>query len=202
MERRQLESAGANYPLVNVQGLYALPAGFLWFVIGLANLEDARLQGWSLAAAVLLCLGAVAGVSVYLRQRFGSVTPTRSRQVRDNVALVAGFVVFVGADQLARVVLGRPPTEPISSMLAAWALGSLVFYAMSTGPRAHHVIIWGAALIAGILPLWGTGVDRDAMAAFPIGVATILSGLFDHRLLVATFKSYEGLQLQGTDAGA
>ena len=202
MDRRQLESAGANYPLVHVQGLYAVPAGLLWFVIGLSNLDHERLAGWSLAAAAVLCLGAVAGVSLYYRQRYGKVTPTRSRQVRYNVALAAGFVVFVGADQLARTIFGRPPTEPISSMLAAWALGSLVFYAIGSGLRSHHLVIWGAAVVAGLLPVWGVGVDRDAMAAFPIGLATILSGLFDHRLLVATFKSFEGLQLEPTDAGA
>jgi hypothetical protein len=122
--------------------------------------------------------------------------------VRSNVAFVAGFAVFVGVDQLCRALLGRPPTEPISSMLVAWALGSLVFYAMGAGLRVHHVAIWGAAVVAGLLPVWGVGVDRDAVAAFPIGVATILSGLFDHRLLVETFRSYEGVELEPTDAGA
>ena len=202
MDRRQLEAAGARYPLVHVQGLYAVPAGLLWFLIGLSNLEEQRVAGPVLAAGFVLCLAAVAGAGLFYRRTYGRVTPTRERQVRYYLAFAAGFVVFVAADQLARTILGRPPTVGVSSMASAWALGSLVFYAMSSGLRAHHVAIWGALLIAGLLPVWGTGVDRDAMAAFPIGIATIVSGLVDHVLIARTFKAYEGLQLENSDAGA
>lgn len=202
MDRRQLEAAGAGYPLVHVQGLYAVPAGLLWFLIGLSNVEERRVAGPILVAGFLLCLVGVAGAGLFYRRTYGRVTPTRERQVRYYVAFAAGFVVFIAADQLARSILGRPPTVGVSTMAAAWALGSLAFYAMSSGLRAHHVVIWGALLIAGLLPVWGTGVDRDAMAAFPIGLATIVSGVFDHRLIAQTFKAYEGLRLENSDAGA
>jgi hypothetical protein len=202
MDRRQLEAAGAEYPLVHVQGLYAVPAGLLWFMIGLSNLEEQRVAGPILVAGFLLCLAGVAGAGLFYRRTYGRVTPTRERQVRYYVALASGFVVFIAADQLARTLLGRPPTVGVSSMASAWALGSIVFYAMSSGLRPHHVAIWGALLVAGLLPIWGTGVDRDAMAAFPIGIATILSGLLDHRLIAQTFRAYDSLQLERSDAGA
>lgn len=202
MDRQQLESAGARYPYLHVQGLYAVPAGCIWFVIGWSNLEDQPAPGWALVAGLLLSLAAVGAVTLYYRHAFGRVTPTRSRQVRYYVAFAAGFAVYVVADQVARTFLGRPPRQPVSTLLAAWALGSLVFYALIAGLRAHHVVIWGVALVAGCLPVWGVGVDRDAMAAFPIGVATIASGLLDHRLLLQTFRSYRSLRLERSDAGA
>jgi hypothetical protein len=202
MDQRQLEAAGAAYPLVHVQGLYAVPAGLLWFLIGLSNLEEGPVAGPVLVAGFVLCLVGVAGAGLFYRRTYGRVTPTRERQVRYYVAFAAGFAVFIAADQLARAVLGRPPTVGVSSMASAWALGSLAFYAMSSGLRAHHVVIWGALFVSGLLPIWGTGVDRDAIAAFPIGIATVLSGLFDHRLIVQTFRTYDGLQLEHSDAGA
>jgi len=78
----------------------------------------------------------------------------------------------------------------------------LVFYASDAGLRVHHMVIWGAALVAGLLPIWGLGADKDAVAYFPIGAATIVSGLIDHRMLVRTFRSYKDLNLEDTNAGA
>ena len=86
--------------------------------------------------------------------------------------------------------------------MAAWALGMLVFYASDAGLRVHHMVIWGAVLVAGLLPIWGLGADKDAVAYFPIGAATIVSGLIDHRMLVRTFRSYKDLNLEDTNAGA
>ena len=202
MDRRQLEAAGARYPLVHVEGLYAVPGGLLWFVIGLSNLEERRVAGPILVAGFVLCLLGVVGAGLFYRRTYGRVTPTRERQVRYYVAFATGCVVFIATDQLARTLLGRPPTVGVSSMASAWALGSIVFYAMSSGLRPHHVVIWLALFVAGLLPIWGTGVDRDALAAFPIGIATIASGLFDHRLIAQTFRAYAGMQLEGSDAGA
>jgi hypothetical protein len=203
MDRRQLESAGANYPYMHVQGLYGLPFGLIWFLIGLSNLEKEPVPLWILGCCGLLALAALAAVTVYYQHNFGRVTPITRRQVRYAGAAVVGFAVYVGADQLGRAILGRPPQHPVSTVVAAWALGMLVFYAATEGLKAHHVIIWGSLLVAGLLPIWGLGVDRDALASFPIGAATILSGLFDHCLLVHTFRSYEGLNLEeNSDAGA
>jgi hypothetical protein len=77
----------------------------------------------------------------------------------------------------------------------------LVFYAASGGLKVHHIVIWGALVVAGLLPIWGVSADRDAWAFFPIGAATVISGLFDHWLLIKTFRSYQGLNLEASDAG-
>jgi hypothetical protein len=202
MDRRQLESAGANYPYTHVQGLYGLHFGFAMFLVGLSNLEDPPGGPWVLGGLVLLILAALAGVPLYYQRTFGRVTPTRSRRLRYLTAAAAGFAVFVAADQLGRTILGRPPQEPVSTTAAGWALGMLVFYAVGAGLRAHHMVIWGAVLAAGVLPIWGLGSERDAIAYFPIGAATIAAGLLDHRLLVRTFQTYQDLNLEDSNAGA
>ena len=66
---------------------------------------------------------------------------------------------------------------------SAFALATLVYYAISVGVRAHHLVIWGSVFVAGLLPIWGGfGPDRDALAMFPLGLALIASG-FDCVLL-------------------
>ncbi len=114
----------------------------------------------------------------------------------------AGFGVYIAADQLARAILGRPSQHPVSTTAATLALGMVVFYAMNTTLKARHIVIWGTLLVAGLLPSGGLGVNRDAVAYFPIGAASVASGLLDHRLLVRTFKSYRALDLDNADAGA
>jgi hypothetical protein len=201
MERKTFESAAANYPHVHLQGLYAVPFGFIWVLTGLSNLQSKSVAPVILGCGVLLCLGALGLIGRYYANSFGRVTPTRSRQVRYFVALPLSFAVFVGVDQLARSVLGRPPGQPVSTYAISWAVGMLVFYASTVGLRAHHLVIWGSLLVAGLLPIWGLGADRDAVAMFPIGAATVLSGVLDHRLFVRSLASWHGRDLETSSVG-
>jgi hypothetical protein len=207
MDRKALESVGKHYPYLHLQGLYlqglfAIPAGLIWFLIGLSNLQRQPVKPLILLGGVLLAFGSLAAVALYYRNHFGSPTPTRSRQVRQYVAIALGFAVFVGVDQLARTLLGRPPGQPVSSYAASWAVGMLVFYAIVGGLRAYHVVIWGSLFVAGVLPIWGLSVDRDALASFPIGAATMASGIFDHYFLVRAFESSKRQSLEHSNAGA
>jgi hypothetical protein len=203
MDRRQLESAGANYPFYSgIQGLYGIPMGIMWCFVALSNLSSKPLSPWALGGGVLLVALAIWAVTVYYQHHFGIVTPTRSRKVRSLVAAGAGFGLYIVADQLARAVLGRPPQQPVSTTAATFALGMMVFYAINSGLKAHHIVIWGSLLVAGLLPIWGLDASRDAVAFFPIGAASVASGLLDHRLLVRTFKSYQALDLENADVGA
>jgi hypothetical protein len=199
MDRKAMESVAEHYPYVHLQGLFAIPAGLIWFLIGLSNLQPVK--PLILGGGALLGLGALAAVAIYYRNNFGSVTPTRSRQVRQYVALALGFAVFVGVDQLARTLLGRPPAQPVSSYAASWAVGMLVFYAIAGGLRAYHVAIWGSLFVAGVLPIWGLSLDRDAVASFPIGAATMASGILDHWVLVRAFESSKRQSLEHSNVG-
>lgn len=201
MERTQWESAALSYPQQYVQGLYAIPAGVTWFMIGFSNLGQQPLSYWMLASGLLLCLGLWLGITRYYQNNYGRVTPTKSTRMRSGVAIVISFAVFVGADQLLRIMFGRPPDRSISSYTSSWALAMLVFFVITTGLKLHHIVIWSSLLIAGLLPIWGLGLDRDAIASFPIGVALILSGLLDHRLLVRDLNITRSLYLDNSNAG-
>jgi hypothetical protein len=200
MERRALEAAGRNYPYL--QGLWALPMGFMLFLVGVSNLE-AR----PAAPVVLGMVGVGAALSLavcwliarYYREHYGEVTPTRGRRVRQGVALAAWVaVLFVGGGGF----LFWSPDGPRCVYAAAFAAATLAYYAILVGLRAHHLVIWGTVLVAGLLPLWGgLGVDRDAAAMFPLGVALILSGLLDQRLLARSFGSPTGLAPTAGHAG-
>ncbi|MEV0651213.1 hypothetical protein AB0I28_38765 [Phytomonospora sp. NPDC050363] len=202
MDQRQLRSAGALYPYSHPQGLYGIPFGMALALVGLSNLHRPPAGTWLVIAGVVSTLAALAGVTRYYRVNFGRVTPMRSRQTRCLVAAVTGFAVYIGLDQLGRALLGRPPEEPVSTTAAAWAVGMLVFYAIAAGLRVHHVAVWAVVFVAGVLPIWGTGVDREAVAYFPIAAATMVAGLFDHRSLVLTFRSYRDLDLRDGHDGA
>ncbi len=199
MERKQIEAVALNYPPQYVQGLYAIPIGIGWFMTGLTNLISQPTASWILVGGLLLCLGAWLGITRYYQNNFGRATPTKSRRIRYGLAIFTSFVVFIGADQLTRIMFGRPPDRPMSSYAASWSLGMLVFFGMTIGVKMHHIVIWGSLFVIGVLPIWGLNANRDAIAAFPIGVAIILSGLMDHRLLVRASNVTRNLTLENNN---
>jgi predicted phage tail protein len=187
MDRKALESAAANYPYL--QGLWALPMGILIIVTGVSNLQRRPSGPWMLVILVAsLALAGVASLLIarYYRDNYGEVTPTRGRQVR-NVAAIAAWVVviFVGANRYLFWSLD----SPFAVYVIAFAVATLVYYAILTGLRVHHMLIWGSVMVAGFLPVWGgLGVDRDAVAMFPLGVALMVSGVLDQRLLARSLR--------------
>jgi hypothetical protein len=200
MQRRQLESAGANYPYL--QGLWTIPLGIGMIVAGISNLQS-RPTGIGAIALILGGLGLAGAVSLiiarYYRDHYGSVTPTRDRTIRQGLAIAAWIaVLFVGANQ----ALFWSPDGPQCIFASAFALATLVYYAILVGLRPHHLVIWGAVLVAGLLPIWGgLGVDRDPLAMIALGPVTMLSGLLDQRLLARSLPVPTGDRLEGTRVG-
>ena len=200
MERRHLESTAANFPYL--QGLWTIPLGIGIIVAGISNLES-RPTGILAIALIFGGLAIAGGVSLligrYYRDRYGSVTPTRDRTIRQGLALGAWIVVlFVGANQ----ALFWSPDGPQCIYASAFALATLAYYAILVGLRPHHLVIWGAVFVAGLLPIWGAlGADRDPLAMIPIGLALMVSGLLDQRLLARSFAAPAVDQLEGTRVG-
>lgn len=200
MHRKTLESTAANYPYL--QGLWAIPFGLMTILTGFSNLQQRPAD-----PVMLAILAAGAGVallislriSTYYREHFGSVTPTRDRLVRQGIAIVAWVVVlFVGANQF----LFWSPDSPMCIYASAFALATLAYYAILVGLRPHHVLIWGAVFVAGVLPIWGTlGTDRDPLAMIPLGLALILSGILDQRLLARSFVAAGAQSLETSHVG-
>ena len=53
--------------------------------------------------------------------------------------------------------------------------------------------------MAGLLPIWGgLGVDRDPLAMIPLGLAAMVSGLLDQRVLARSLPVPTGDRLEGT----
>jgi hypothetical protein len=63
------------------------------------------------------------------------------------------------------------------------------------------VVIWGALLVAGALPVW-TGADPSNTGLLLSGVALLVSGVFDHRLFLRRFGSPRALDPRDGDVGA
>ena len=106
------------------------------------------------------------------------------------------YLVYLGA------LVGGPLLdvwlEPSVSPLAAlFAVAALLWYALRVQLRAHHVVVWGALLVSALVPVWDSPDDGISVAFLAIGVATILSGLLDHRALVAGFGAAKDLDIQG-----
>jgi hypothetical protein len=168
--------------------------GFLIVLTGISNLEHRPTGSLLLVIFIIgVSLALTAGLLIarYYRDHYGDVTPTRKRQIRSGVAVLAWVAVLAGATKLLSWMLG----PPLSVYVIAFALATLAYYAILVGVRVHHVTIWGCILLAGLLPIWGgLGSDRDAIAMFPLGTALIASGLLDQHLLARSFRS-AGLNL-------
>jgi hypothetical protein len=198
MERKNLESAAANYWYL--RGLLSIPVGILFIFAGLTNLGwGPRSPVWVFGAAVLVAGLTYLGISRHYNDTYGRVTPARRDQARATVATVIGAVVIVGGVEMDWLL-----DLPVSATAAAFALIMLAYYGLIVGLRPHHTIIWGALLVAGLLPVWG-GVGRDSkinVGLLLMGVATIAAGIFDHGALKRSLRPANGLNLENGNVGA
>ncbi len=182
MDRRTLQSAGIAYPYL--RGLVAVPAGLLFVVAALGNWEWGPFRhDWVFVAAVLAIAAACGAVNRFYDERYGRVTPARQRQLRSVAALVAGVALMIGATLLLRSRASWSLDLPVNPIPAAFALLMLAYYAAVVGLRAHHVVIWGSLLVAGLLPVWN-GEDPSNVGLVMCGAAVIVNGVCDHLALV------------------
>lgn len=198
MGRKDLESAAANYWYL--RGLLSIPVGFLFILAGLSNLEWGPLGHiWVFWVSVLVAGAAYLGITRYYNETYGRVTPSTRQQVRAAGATVISVVVVAGGVQIDWSL-----DLPVNATAASFALIMLAYYAVTVGLRAHHVIIWGALLVAGLLPVWG-GVGPDStinVGLLLVGVAMIATGIFDHGALRRSFRSAKGMNLENSNVGA
>jgi hypothetical protein len=200
MERRKLESAAANNS--HLRGLFAIPVGLLLIISALGNWKWGPLaHDWVFFGCVLVIGAACLALSRYYNEHYGRATLSTRQQVRAAVTVVIGAPLVFGGSLLARSRADWSLDLQVNPTAATFALLMLVWYATIVGLKAHHVIIWGALLVAGALPVWN-GADPSNIGLVLAAVAVMLSGLFDHRLLVHTFGSSKALNLADRDVGA
>jgi hypothetical protein len=196
MERKHLESAVAD--VTYLRGLLAVPMGLLWILTGLGNLRWGPFASNWVFVGCLAAIGAAAlAITRYYNESYGRVTRSRRQQVRYAVA-----TAIFGAAMVGGPIVDFNVDLPISVFAASFAVAMLALFAICVRLRPYHVVIWGALLVVGLLPVWGTFGDKVSVAWLPMGVATMAAGLFDHRALVRSVGSARDLDLQDSDVGA
>jgi hypothetical protein len=198
MERKRLQSVAAEYP--HLRGLFSIPVALLMIASGLGNLKWGPFSSnWAFFAFVGLAAVAAVACSRYYNENFGRVTLSRKAQIRGLAAAVVCVPLIVGGGMVDNNL-----DLPIWGFLAAWSVLMLVSYAASVGLKPHHIVLWGGMLIASLLPLWGgmSGDMRANAGLITAGLLGMVSGLFDHLLLVRSFGSLNAGPLNGNRAEA
>jgi uncharacterized membrane protein len=200
MERKALESAGANYGYL--RGLFFIPIGLLLILAALGNWEVGPLtHDWVFLAAALAIATVCLPINRYYNENYGRVRPSTRQQLRIAVVTVLAAIVVVGGSTLLRSHASWSLDLPVNATAVTFALVMLMSYAIGVGLKAHHVIIWGALLVAGAVPVWN-GADPSNIGLVLNGVAVAICGIFDHRLFMRTFGSPKAAALQDGDVRA
>jgi hypothetical protein len=200
MERKTLETAAANYSYL--RGLLFIPAGALMIIAALGNWEVGPLRhAWVFVAVMVALLLLSLPIARYYNEHYGRLTPSTRQQLRAALGIPIGLAVVIGGSLLLRSRAGWSLDLPVNATAVTLAAIMLITYALGVGLKTHHVVIWGALLLAGALPVW-TGADPSNIGLVMAGVAVMLSGIFDHRLFVRTFGSPGILGLEDGDVRA
>ena len=198
MDRKKLESAAATYPYL--RGLLSIPVGVLFILAALTNVEWGPLRHlWVFGVSILVVGAAYVRIARYYNENYGRVTLSTRAQVRAAVATIISAVVVAGGVQMDWSL-----DLPVNGTASSFALIMLALYAVSVGLTAHHMIIWGSLLVAGLIPVWGDmGPDNKVNVGLLLtGVAAIATGIFDHGALKRTFGPSKGLNLENGNVGA
>lgn len=200
IDRRRLESAATEYH--HLRGLFGIPLGLAFVLSALGNESWGPLRhAWvfliGLGIIGLMCLA----VHRFYEDHYGRVRLTSAQQTRAAVAaLVVAPVMFLVAT-LLRSQASWSLDLPVNAIPASFALVMLAFYGATVGVRVHHVAVLGALLAAGLLPVWD-GDDPSNIGLVMCGAAVMVSGAFDHRLLMRSMGGSHALRAGESDAGA
>jgi hypothetical protein len=197
MERKKLESAAADYSYL--RGLFGIPLGALVCLAALGNWGVGPLiHTWVFLLCVLVLAAACLPIQRYYRDHYGSVTLSTRQQIRAAAATAVSVPASVAGSFLLRSRVDWSLDWPVNPTMASFGMVMLACYAATVGLRTHHVVIWGALVVGGLLPVW-RGSDPSNIGLILVGIAVVAAGLMDHRLLVRTFGASRGLE---SSAGA
>lgn len=199
MPRKTYEQAAATYS--HLRGLLVVPLGVLFLLAAWANTGSGPLApGWAFPVAALAVAATYLPIKHYYNERYGRLTPSARQQVRATVAVALAIAVMAGGSLLLRSRAAFSLDLPVNAIAVSFAVVMLLSYGIGVGLKLHHVVIWGALLVVGAVPLW-TGDDPGNTGLVLAGIAVIACGLLDHRVFVQTFGSPGALQGNERHAG-
>lgn len=182
MDRKTLESAATR--ATNLRGLLGVPGGVIFMAVGLGNLGWGPFKHeWLFVVVMLVLVMLFAVINRYYDQHYGRATLTPKREIR-NQAL---NFVFFGIGLVGGILLDFHFDVSVSLFAITFAIAMLGWYSISIGLKLHHFLIWGALLVIGLIPMWGSLDDKTSVAWLPIGAATVVCGLMDHLTLARSY---------------
>jgi uncharacterized membrane protein len=198
MERKELETAAATN--AHLRGLMSVPLGLLMVLAALGNWQVGPLRHASVFIVCAVALAAAAGlIARYYNEHYGRVRASSRQQQKTALSVVAAPALVIGLSTLLSSNASWSLDLPLNPVAITLALVMLMTYALTVGVRKHHALIFGALLLAGLLPVW-TGDDAANVGLLAAGVTVVAAGLLDHRLLVRAFGPASGLRVEGGNA--
>ena len=204
MDREKLQSAAADYSHLRGQlgGLFGVPLGLLCILAAMGNWQVGPLRhNWVFVAGLVAIGLACVAIKRFYDDHYGRVTLTSRQRQRLTVAMAIAVPLAFGLSFLLRSNASWSLDLPVNPAAISFAIVIGLAYAATVGLRAHHVVVCGALLLAGLIPLWSGG-DPSNVGLVLTGAAVIVSGVLDHRLLVHTLGPAKGLNLADGDVGA
>jgi len=194
MDRKDVDTAVAEN--THLRGLYGVTAGLLAVVAALSNADRGPFaQGWFVGALAAVLALATLGVWVFYTRTFGRATPSSRDSRRMLLWIVIGVPVVIALSMLLSSKVPWSLDLPVNTSAIAIALVMLLAVGSTVGIRLHHALVYGALLVVGVLPVWERGGESGNTGLLLAGIALVVGGLLDHRLLVRRFGS-------STSAGA
>lgn len=183
MRREELETAATSY--VHLRGLLAVPLGVLLVLAALGNWQVGVLRHeWVFVGCLAVAMAVAFAISRFYRRQYGQVTSTAPDRRKAIAATVFTAVFVLAGSLVARSEASFSLDLPVNGLAATMAAGLLTYHRLTVA-ATHHTVVWGAVLLAGVLPVWGgLGLDdTHNVGLVMVGVAAIVSGLLDHRLM-------------------
>ena len=195
MERGTLETAAVENS--HLRGLFAIPLGGLTILAALGNAEFGPLRdSWVFVCCGLAVAATYLPIARYYNEHYGRVTPSNRQKARAALSVAICLPLTIVGSLLLSSRASWSLDLPVNPTAISFALVMLVTYAMSVGLRVHHKIVFGLLLLVGLAPVWQhEGMGGNAGLALA-GMAIIVAGILDHRLIVRTFGPSDGLNIE------
>jgi hypothetical protein len=188
MERKRLEATTAAY--THLRGVLAIPGGLLAVAFALGNWRVGPFASdLFLLAVVAVFAGAGYAIDRAYRLRYGRMTPTQGRELRTLAGMLVAVAIVFGGSLLLQSRAEWSLDLPVNAIAVTFPIAFVAVYAIGGALRPHHLVIWGAVLVAGVLPIWHGPPDPGNVALVMCGAASILSGVLDHVAFTRMFAA-------------